>query len=126
MNEDKIIFLCFDMGRSLITFFNKVMYSENAGNFEINVSKDNGYISNGVMSISYMDISDNELIYVYCDGEGMICLNTSSLDKTFVKLNGKNYLGDKLFEKEPFDFIQKVTSKLNFGLEDEHSKVRHI
>ena len=125
MNKEQIIYLYLDMGRILITFFDKILYSEDV-NFDINFGEKNGYISDGYMSMNYIDVSDNEIIYVYHDNEGMICLNTNSLDKSFIKFNGKNYFGYKQFEKEPFDFFQKVTEKLNLNLEDEHSNIYHI
>ena len=124
MNKGQMKIAYYNIGDSLITFFENVV-SLNDGLFKINIdSKTNGSISNGDICLSYVVINDNEMIYVYHDLEGMICLNTSSLDKSFTNVNGQSYFGYDQFEKESFDYIQKTLEKLCFTLN--HSKQYHI
>ena len=109
MNREQMKIAYYNVGDRLITFFEDVLSTEDKIGFTVNVDNmTNGSISRNDMCISYIVINDNEMIYVYRDSEGMICLNTSSLDKTFTNVGDRSYFGYDQFQKEPFDFIQKV------------------
>ena len=67
MNKGQMKIAYYNIGDSLITFFENVV-SLNDGLFKINIdSKTNGSISNGDICLSYVVINDNEMIYVYHD-----------------------------------------------------------
>lgn len=109
--DDKMI-LYFDMGEALINLFDEVISFRDKYDFDVSVNGMAGCIFNGEMSISCVFSSDNEFIYIYHDKDGMICINTSDLDMAFTKVYDKNYFGAGQFEKEPLEFIKKVTNKL--------------
>ena len=112
MNREQMKIAYYNLGDKLITFFEDVLSTEDKIGFTVNVDNmTNGSISRNDMCISYIVINDNEMIYVYHDSEGMICLNTSSLDKTFTNVGDRSYFGYDQFQKEPFDFIQKVMNE---------------
>lgn len=112
MNREQMKIAYYNVGDRLITFFEDVLSTEDKMGFMVNVDNmTNGSISRNDMCISYIVINDNEMIYVYHDSEGMICLNTSSLDKTFTNVGDRSYFGYDQFQKEPFDFIQRVMNE---------------
>lgn len=83
----------------------------------------NGSISDGEMSINYMFINNDEMLYVYNDSEGKILFNTGNFNENFVNIGDKTYLGYDVIQKEPFEFVQKVTDKLkNYFKENEFVK----
>lgn len=83
----------------------------------------NGFISDGEMSINYMFINNDEMLYVYNDSEGKILFNTGNFNENFVNIGDKTYLGYDVIQKEPFEFVQKVTDKLkNYFKENEFVK----
>lgn len=126
MNKEQMKIAYYNIGDKLITFFEDVLSAEDKMGFMVNVDNmTNGSISCGDMCISYIVINDNEMIYVYRDSEGMICLNTSSLDKTFTNVGDRSYFGYDQFQKEPFDFIQKVMNE-NLVLRKNKVKQYHI
>ena len=126
MDKGQMKILYYNLGDSLITFFEDVLNTEDKMGFTVNVDNmNNGSISRNNMCISYALINDNEMIYVYRDGEGMICLNTSSLDKTFTNVGDRSYFGYAQFQKEPFDFIQKVMNE-KLILKKNKTKQYHI
>ena len=111
-NRINLEVLYYDFGDNLITSFERIASNNLTNNFDISAdSMTNGYISGDGICISYIAINENEMLYVYNDSEGMICLNTSSLDKTFTNVGDRSYFGYDQFQKEPFDFIQKVMNE---------------
>ena len=126
MNKEQMKILFYNLGNSLITFFEDVLNTEDKIGFKVNVyNMNNGSISRNNMCIRYVVINDNEMIYIYRDDEGMICLNTSSLDKTFTNVGHRSYFGYAQFQKEPFDFIQKVMNE-KLILKKNKTKQYHI
>lgn len=126
MNREQMKIAYYNIGDKLITFFEDVLNTEDKMGFTVNVDNmTNGSISKDNMCISYVVINDNEMIYVYRDGEGMICLNTRGLDKTFINIGDRSYFGYDLFQKKPFDFIQKVMDE-KLVLEKSKTKQYHI
>lgn len=112
MNKGQMNIFYYNIGDKLITFFEDVANSEDDLGFKVNIGMTNGSISKDDMCVSYVVINENEMIYVYRDSEGMICLNTSSLDKSFTNVYNNSYFGYDQFEKEPFDYIQKALGKM--------------
>lgn len=126
MNREQMKIAYYNIGDRLITFFEDVVNSDDKIGFTVNVDNmTNGSISKDDKCISYVMINDNEMIYVYRDNEGMICLNTNSLDKTFTNVGDRSYFGYEQFQKEPFDFIQKVMDE-KLVLEKKKTKQYHI
>ena len=126
--EVKLDALYYDFGDTLITFFEKIASDKFNRDFDISAdSMTSGYISGDGICISYIAINENEMLYVYNDNEGMICLNTDSLAKTFTKVGESTYFGYEQLEDESFDYISKVNKKLKeHSIEKKSSKQYHI
>lgn len=127
-NKVKFDILYYEFGDTLINFFERVANNLENDSMGFNINADsmtNGYISNGDICITYVMVSEREMLYVYHDSEGMICLSTDSVLQTFTNVNGNIYHGYEEMKKEPFEFIQKVQEKLN-GYFKEKSKQYHI
>lgn len=122
MNKQQKKNLYYNLGDRLITFLEDAICYKDG--FNINAdSMTNGSISNDEICLSYVVLNDKEMIYVYHDDEGMVCLDTCFLDKSFINYGGISYFGYDMFDGESLDYIQKVDSKLNLK---KKSKQYHI
>lgn len=112
MNKQQMKNLYYNLGDKLITFLEDVIVCRDG--FNINTdSMTNGSISNSEMCLSYMVLNENEMMYVYHDNEGMICLDTCFLNKSFINCDGVSYFGYEMFEEKPLNYIKSVNSKLS-------------
>ncbi len=111
MNKQQKKLLYYNLGDKLITFLEDAILFKD--DFNINAdSMTNGSISNSEMCLSYIVLNENEMMYVYRDNEGMICLDTAFLDKSFINYEGVSYFGYDMFEGKSLDYAQSVNSKL--------------
>ena len=78
------------------------------------------------MTISYMPVQEEEQIYVYSDINGMVCFNTKYFEKNFIIIETEIYYGYEGLKKEPFEYIQKVLSKIQEVFSRENVRSFHI
>lgn len=113
MNNISLYVMYYEFAESLTDFFQECEKIDLSGFEVITNGMVNGSISDGDMIICYVFINDDEMLYVYQDSEGKIWFNTGNFNENFVNIGDKTYLGYDMLQKKPFEFVQKVTDKLN-------------
>lgn len=116
--------LYYDFSETLLDVFRE--YKTLQG-YEVSILNDekNIIITNGEECINFIVVNEFEIIFYYKNAEGIICFNTNSHDKTFVKTNGNVYFGLNTLNEEPVTFINECMSGIRNSLNASKTKTYH-